>query len=105
MRGQKAIAQRLTEAQNVLQRLRAQLKENFTWEEQRELIEQLVKEILITPSGEGREKKPQVTVTYYFDEHAVRCSTANFTNMLAGISSRFLPVRNQTSSAAIGSTR
>jgi site-specific DNA recombinase len=91
MRGQKAIAQRLTEAQNMLQRMRAELKEDFTWEEQRGLIEQLVMEIVITPSGEGREKKPLVDVTYCFDEHAVRCSTVNYTNSRAGVPRGWYP--------------
>jgi site-specific DNA recombinase len=67
LRGQEVIALRLMEAQDLLQTLRQRLKEEFTWEEQREIIEALVLEIRVDTMGEGKEQAPQITVTYAFD--------------------------------------
>ena len=67
LRGQAAIATRLQEAQDVLQTLRQRLKEEFTWEEKREIVEALVLEVRVETIGEGKEKTSQITVTYAFD--------------------------------------
>src|SRR5712691_10099493 len=63
LRGQAAIATRLKEAQDVLQTLRQRLKEEFTWEEKREIVEALVLEVRVETIGEGKEKTSQITVT------------------------------------------
>jgi len=81
LRGQEAIAMRLMEARDLLHNLRQRLKEEFTWEDKRELIEALVLEIRADTIGEGKEKAHNITVTYAFDGSAGRSCTANYMGM------------------------
>lgn len=73
---QETTAIRLSQAQGLLHTLKQRLKEEFTWEERREIIEALVLEIRVDTVGDGRYRKPEVTVTYAFD-----CKPANHTDM------------------------
>jgi site-specific DNA recombinase len=81
LRGQVAIATRLKEAQDVLQTLRQRLKEEFTWEEKREIVEALVLEVRADTVGEGKEKTSKITVTYAFDSGMVNGCTTTRTDM------------------------
>jgi site-specific DNA recombinase len=81
LRGQEAIASRLMEARDLLHNLRQRLKEEFTWEDKRELIESLVLEIRVDTIGEGKEKAQTITVTYAFDSSIGHGCVANHTGM------------------------
>jgi uncharacterized membrane-anchored protein YhcB (DUF1043 family) len=54
LQGQEAIQTRLEDARDVLETLRQNLKDEFTWEEKRALVETLVLEIRVDTVGEGR---------------------------------------------------
>jgi site-specific DNA recombinase len=60
IQGQEAIAARLHDAQRLLITLRARLKEDFIWEERRDLVEALVLGIRI-------DSRERIEVTYAFD--------------------------------------
>ena len=76
-----AIATRLQEAQDVLQTLRERLKEEFTWEEKREIVEALVLEVRVDTIGEGKQKTSQITVTYAFDSSMINGCAATHMGM------------------------
>jgi site-specific DNA recombinase len=67
LKGLEAIASRLLEAHNLLYTLRQRLKEEFVWEEKRDIVEALVLEVRVDTIGEGKEKESNITVTYAFD--------------------------------------
>jgi len=81
LRGQEAIALRLMEAKDLLHTLRQRLKEEFTWEEKREIIEALVLEIRVDTIQGSERKAPQITVTYAFDGSTGNKCTAFHTDM------------------------
>ena len=81
LQGQEAIARRLMEAQELLHTLRQRLKEEFTWEEKREIVEALVLNIQVDTISEEESKTPQLTVTYAFDGRAGSRCVANHTDM------------------------
>ena len=60
------ISARLMDAQTMLEELRAQSKDDYSWEEKREIIELLVLEVVVRPPEDG-EHRHHVTVTYVFD--------------------------------------
>jgi site-specific DNA recombinase len=73
LKGQEAIATRLVAAQDLLHSLRQRLKEEFSWEEKREIVESLVLEVRVDTIGEGKEKEADITVTYAFSSSVVNC--------------------------------
>jgi site-specific DNA recombinase len=80
LQGQAAIQTRLEDARDVLETLRQNLKDEFTWEEKRALVETLVLEIRVDTVGEGRAKQAKITVEYAFGSKRLRCAK-NHTNM------------------------
>ena len=66
-KNQALTAARLTEATDLLASLRDRLKDEFTWEEKRELIELLVAGVVVDTIGEGSNKRSEIQVTYAFD--------------------------------------
>jgi site-specific DNA recombinase len=77
LQGQAVIATRLTEARDLLHSLRRRLKEDFTWEEKREIVEVLVLGVLVDTIGEGTEKTANITVTYAFNGSAATRTVCN----------------------------
>jgi len=82
LQGQEAIQTRLEDARDLLETLRKNLKEEFTWEEKRALVETLVLEIRVDTVGEGRAKQAKITVEYAFGSQRLRCAE-NHTNIRA----------------------
>ena len=68
LQGQEAIATRLLEARHLLETLRTRLKQDFTWEEKRDLVEKLVLGIRVDSPG-------QIIVTYAFDDRVATCTS------------------------------
>ena len=60
-------AARLTEATDLLASLRDRLKDEFNWDEKRELVELLVAGVVVDTVGEGSNKRSEIQVTYAFD--------------------------------------
>ena len=61
---------RLTEATDLLGSLRDRLKDEFPWEEKRELVELLVAGVVVDAVREGSDKRSEIQVTYMFDGSA-----------------------------------
>ena len=61
------LSDRLDNAGSLLRLLQERVKQNFSWEEKRELVELLVSEILVDTHGQGTSKRSEITVTYAFD--------------------------------------
>jgi len=68
LQGQEVIATRLLEARHLLETLRARLKQEFTWDEKRELVEKLVLGIRVDSPG-------QIIVTYAFEDRVATCTS------------------------------
>ena len=64
-------AARLSEATDLLGSLRDRLRDEFTWEERRELVELLVAGVVVDTVGEGSDKRSEIQVTYMFDGSAI----------------------------------
>jgi site-specific DNA recombinase len=82
LKGQEAIATRLVAAQDLLHSLRQRLKEEFSWEEKREIVESLVLEVRVDTIGEGKEKEADITVTYAFSSSVVSCKDTDSSRQL-----------------------
>jgi len=68
LQGQEAIATRLLEARELLDSLRAELKQDYSWEEKRKLVETLVLKLLV-------HSPERIVVTYAFDDCAATCTS------------------------------
>lgn len=69
LQGQEVIASRLLEARHLLETLRARLKQDFTWDEKRELVEKLVLGVRVDSPG-------QIIVTYAFEDSVATCTSS-----------------------------
>ena len=58
---------RLSEASELLNSLRQTLKDEFTWQEKRELVELLVREVVVDTVGDDSARTSEISVTYMFD--------------------------------------
>ena len=65
-KNQELATARLTEATDLLASLQDRLKDEFTWEEKRELVELLVAGVMVDTVGEGTAKRSEINVTYAF---------------------------------------
>jgi site-specific DNA recombinase len=72
LQGQEAIQARLEDARDLLETLRQNLKDEFTWDEKRALVEILVLQIRVDTIGEGRAKRANITVDYAFGSSRLR---------------------------------
>ena len=57
----------LSDARQLLHTIRKRIKAEFSWEEKREIVELLVREVKVDSVGEARGKEARSTVTYAFE--------------------------------------
>ena len=69
-KNQELATARLTNATDLLASLRDRLKDEFKWEEKRELVELLVAGVVVDTVWEGSNKRSEIQVTYTFDGSA-----------------------------------